>query len=69
MRRSSSREIAPPANGSMIDRDVGEGLAGERGDGLGRQRRPGLRHIEPAVARQPGQHDVLEPQRGRLASG
>jgi hypothetical protein len=51
------------------DRDLGERLAGEAGDGLGRNPRPGLRDIEPTVARKPGQQGGLEGQLRRFASG
>ena len=42
---------------------------GERGDLLGRETRPGLRHIEAAVAGKPGERHVDEAERGGFASG
>jgi hypothetical protein len=39
-----------------LDGDFGVRLAGKTGDGLGVQGRPGFRHVEAAVAGEPGQH-------------
>ena len=51
------------------DGDLGERLAGEARDRLGRNLRPGLRHVEPAVAREPRQQRILEGELRGLASG
>ena len=50
-------------------RHVGERLAGKGGDGLGLEPRPGFRHVEPAVACQPGQQGVLKAEFRGFASG
>ena len=52
-----------------LDRDFPIGPAKETGDGLARELRPGLGHVETAVAGKPGQHHVTEAQHGGLAPG
>ena len=67
---SSPRGMAPPANGSSsATATSANGLPAKAAIVSRRQLRPGLRHIEPAVARQPGQQRVLEAELGRFASG
>ena len=54
--RSSARGIAPPVNGWMTSTATSaNGMPANDGDRLRRQRGQVLRHVEPAVARQPGQ--------------
>ena len=43
-----------------LDRDLGIGPAGKAGDRHGTKRRPGFRHVQAAVAGQPGEHDLDE---------
>ena len=52
-----------------LDGDFGIGPAGEAEDGLKVELRPGFRHIEAAVARQPREHGVGKAERRGLASG
>ena len=49
--------------------DFGVGLAGQRRNLRGGKNRPGLRHIEAAVAGEPGQSHIDEAERGGFASG
>ena len=49
-----------------VDRHFPIGPAEERGDGLVRELRPDLRHVEAAVAGKPGQHHIAETQDGGL---
>ena len=48
---------------------VGVGSAGETRDLIGRERRPALGHVEPAVPGEAGEHGFGEAQRGRFAAG
>jgi hypothetical protein len=43
-----------------LDRDFPIGPAEQPGDGVGRQLRPSLGHVEAAVAGEPGQHHVAK---------
>ena len=52
-----------------LDGDVDVGLLGEPGQRPGRERRPGLGEVEPAVAGEAGQQDVAELEDGRRAPG
>ena len=49
--------------------DVGIAAAGKAGDLTGRQRRPGLGHIKPAIAGEPGQQRIGEGEGGSLPAG
>ena len=49
-----------------VDRDFPIGPAEKSGDGLGRELRPDLGHVEAAVAGKPGQHHIAETQDGGL---
>ena len=49
-----------------VDRDFPIGPAEKGGDGLMRELRPDLRHVEAAVAGKPGQHHIAETQDGGL---
>ena len=62
---------APPTNGSSTaDRHLGERLA-RRAPAMvsGRNVRPGLRHVEAAIARETCQQGLLEGELRRFASG
>ena len=66
MRRRSASAISPATNGAITSMgDLGIGPAGEAGDRLGRELRPRLRHIEPAVLGEAGQENIGETERGR----
>ena len=52
-----------------LDRHFRVGPAGEARDGGGVERRPGLRHVEAAVAGKAREHHVGEAKGGGLASG
>ena len=52
-----------------LDRDFGIGTAGEAGDRLRLEARPGLRHIEAAVAGKAREHGLGEAERRGLAPG
>ena len=52
-----------------LDRDFPVRATEEPRDGLGRQLRPDLGHIQAAVAGEPGQHHVAEPEFRGLAPG
>ncbi len=52
-----------------LDRDLPIGTAEECSDGLGRQLRPDLGHVQPAVAGKPGQHHIAEAKHRGLAPG
>ena len=49
-----------------VDRDFPIGPAEKSRDGLGRELRPDLGHVEAAVAGKPGQHHIAETQDGGL---
>ena len=49
--------------------DLLVGQPRQRRDLAGRQPRPGLGHVEPAVAREPRQHRLLEVERRGGAAG
>ena len=49
-----------------VDRDFPIGPAEKSGDGLMRELRPDLGHVEAAVAGKPGQHHIAETQDGGL---
>ena len=49
--------------------DLGVGHRGEAAEGADRERRPFGRHVEAAVAGEPGEQDVGEAQLGRRAPG
>ena len=63
------RDRARRERGDHLARDLGIGTPGERRDPRGFERGPRLRHIESAVAGEPGERDVDEAERGRLAAG
>ena len=52
-----------------LDRHLGIGPAGKAGDGLTRKARPGLRHIEAAVAGQARERHIHEAKRRGFAAG
>jgi hypothetical protein len=49
-----------------LDCDFPIGATEESRDGLGAELRPDLRHIQPAIAGEPGQHHVTEAKPGRF---
>ena len=60
-RSARPAEWQPPANGSSsATATSANGLPAKAAMASGDELRPGLRHIEPAVARKPGQQRVLE---------
>ena len=52
-----------------LDRDLRIGPAGKARDRVGVEPRPGLRHVEAAVAGKPGEHHLDETERRGLAPG
>ena len=63
------RDLAADEGPDHLDRDLPIGTAEEAGDGFGRELRPGVGHIQAAVAGEPGQHHVAEAEFGGLAPG
>ena len=52
-----------------LDGDLGVGPAGKAGDRLRVELRPTHRHVQTAVAREPGERHVDKSERRRLAPG
>jgi len=52
-----------------LDGDLGIGPAGEALDRLRLDPRPGLRHVEPAIAGKPGEHCLGKAECGSLSPG
>src|SRR3954471_22893779 len=63
------RDLAADEGTDHLDRDLPIGTTEEAGDGVSRELRPGGRHIQAAVAGEPGQHYVAEAEFGGLAPG
>ncbi len=64
------RDLAGDERLDDFDRDLPIGPAEKLRDHVMREKRPGLGHVEAAIAGQPGQHHVAEGERGGFpASG
>src|SRR3954447_4310456 len=63
------RDLAGDERADHLDRDLPIGTTEEAGDGVSRELRPGGRHIQAAIAGEPGQHHVAEAEFGGLAPG
>ena len=62
-------DLAIDEPAKYVARNLRIGLPGIAGNGLRIDLRIASRHIEPAIAREPGQERIVETDRGRFAPG